>query len=592
MCAHFASRKVFSLRLGVCAWRGLFVGNRGWKGSRDNTSCGIPPPRSIKCDAGDPTTRIRPLAQPRKMAPDPPASTCALSPAILRSISTALETPLASLHTLTLTCANTSLYHAVLEYAALHPSLEHGAEKTDNLVVTTTDAFEPVDVSDEDGDEDGRTDKLTLLMKSFSLRGKGAVLCAGEGLARKQAQEVKKRMGLGCATVVWPPRKGMKAEDVRLAKEAARKRESGKQAANGAEPVPNGGGDVTAEAGNEGDADAKEECVVHIVHYSIGEPLETSRGKTVIHTEIHLATAKKNMLHTFCREVMQWRVDKDYRDGAGRKYALHRFKTDSCGDGGWWAYEGMKNARAAETVILAEGRMESILRDVANFLLPATKKWYIEHGLSQRRSYLFYGPPGTGKTSTIRVLASTFRLNCCFLSMTDGKFSNQNLCDALGEIPPNALLVLEDVDALFNVDRKSDAPSLTFSGLLNALDGVVSADGVITVLTTNHVDRLDRALIRGGRVDRRFLFAAPGSDEIVRMFQSYYAEASMEVAKRFADCILERKEGEEARAVSTLEQLFIVNRELSAEKCVDGVDEFYESHFPQGSQKEQTGLYV
>jgi chaperone BCS1 len=43
--------------------------------------------------------------------------------------------------------------------------------------------------------------------------------------------------------------------------------------------------------------------------------------------------------------------------------------------------------------------------------------------------------------------------------------------------------------------------SVTFSGFLNALDGVASGEERIIFMTTNHVDKLDAALIRPGRVD-------------------------------------------------------------------------------------------
>ena len=59
--------------------------------------------------------------------------------------------------------------------------------------------------------------------------------------------------------------------------------------------------------------------------------------------------------------------------------------------------------------------------------------------------------------------------------------------------------MLEDVDAIF-VERKaqSEKGGVTFSGLLNAIDGVASQEGRIFIMTTNHIEKLDPALIRPG----------------------------------------------------------------------------------------------
>lgn len=66
-------------------------------------------------------------------------------------------------------------------------------------------------------------------------------------------------------------------------------------------------------------------------------------------------------------------------------------------------------------------------------------------------------------------------------------------------------MLLEDVDAIF-VDRMSTKlshkeKSVSFSGLLNAIDGVRSTDGRILFMTTNHKEKLDPALLRPGRAD-------------------------------------------------------------------------------------------
>lgn len=77
----------------------------------------------------------------------------------------------------------------------------------------------------------------------------------------------------------------------------------------------------------------------------------------------------------------------------------------------------------------------------------------------------------------------------------------------LNNSPMRSIILLEDIDAIF-VDRTSVqkqnqqfSRSVTFSGLLNALDGVRSQEGRILMMTTNHREKLDPALLRPGRAD-------------------------------------------------------------------------------------------
>lgn len=75
--------------------------------------------------------------------------------------------------------------------------------------------------------------------------------------------------------------------------------------------------------------------------------------------------------------------------------------------------------------------------------------------------------------------------------------------------------MLEDIDGVFQ-GRKNTAKSggmmssggLTFDALLNCIDGVERADGVLLIVTTNHPDTVDPALMRAGRVDRVVTFGA------------------------------------------------------------------------------------
>jgi len=94
-------------------------------------------------------------------------------------------------------------------------------------------------------------------------------------------------------------------------------------------------------------------------------------------------------------------------------------------------------------------------------------------------------------------------MNLCVLSLQDEDLTEEKLINSMETIPNHSLVLLEDVDAIFikreaNEKRKNN---LSFSGLLNALDGVRTTDGRILFMTTNHKEKLDPALLRPGRAD-------------------------------------------------------------------------------------------
>ena len=68
--------------------------------------------------------------------------------------------------------------------------------------------------------------------------------------------------------------------------------------------------------------------------------------------------------------------------------------------------------------------------------------------------------------------------------------------------------------------------SVTFSGLLNALDGVASSEERIIFMTTNHYDRLDPALIRPGRVDIHEILDDAAGEQAQRLFTKFYGTTS------------------------------------------------------------------
>ena len=69
---------------------------------------------------------------------------------------------------------------------------------------------------------------------------------------------------------------------------------------------------------------------------------------------------------------------------------------------------------------------------------------------------------------------------------------------------------------------------MTFSGFLNALDGVASGEERVIFLTTNHIERLDPALIRPGRVDLAALIDDADPEQAKTLFLNFYGTEEAE----------------------------------------------------------------
>jgi mitochondrial chaperone BCS1 len=177
--------------------------------------------------------------------------------------------------------------------------------------------------------------------------------------------------------------------------------------------------------------------------------------------------------------------------------------------------------RQRDTLALDLSVENELFTDLDRFL--ANRDLYTQRGIPWRRGYLFYGPPGTGKTSLVQVIASHYDRQLVSLTLTD--MDDSALLRAWSEISANCVIALEDVDSVFE-GRKS-LGKLSFSALLNSLDGVGAVEGSIAILTTNHRDRLDPALIRPGRCDREFELGYLTPASCARMFDRFFADPEL-----------------------------------------------------------------
>mmetsp|Transcript_20724 Transcript_20724/g.36868 ORF Transcript_20724/g.36868 Transcript_20724/m.36868 type:complete len:952 (-) Transcript_20724:288-3143(-) len=189
---------------------------------------------------------------------------------------------------------------------------------------------------------------------------------------------------------------------------------------------------------------------------------------------------------------------------------------------GGWERALSKKARDKDTVVLDSNISEELLHDTKTFL--RSQRWYAERGIPYRRGYLLYGPPGCGKTSFTQVIAGELKQDMCMLSLSDKNLDDSRLAANLREAPVNSIILLEDVDAVF-VERsvqKDHQAQVTFSGLLNAIDGVASQEGRMLFMTTNHIEKLDPALIRPGRCDVRVELKKASSMQMKELFLRFF----------------------------------------------------------------------
>lgn len=205
-------------------------------------------------------------------------------------------------------------------------------------------------------------------------------------------------------------------------------------------------------------------------------------------------------------------------------------------------------SRSIESVILKEGLAEIILEKCKKFF--SNQDQYIKQGVPWRLGILLYGPPGNGKTSLISALAHELNLSLGILNLATDQMSDNSLLELLGNC--NGMIVsIEDVDSLFDTRTRDEVgKSISFSGLLNAIDGIAAGSGRIIIMTTNNIERLDSALIRRGRIDICELIDIPDENQLIKLWEIFESKiklsefVEMHIGKNMSDAqntLLEEK---------------------------------------------------
>jgi len=200
-----------------------------------------------------------------------------------------------------------------------------------------------------------------------------------------------------------------------------------------------------------------------------------------------------------------------------------KFKLFMSTDDGYFHSLGLKNKRDIDTIYLPSKQKKLMIDDLIYFLDNKTVKKYKQLGITHKRTYLFEGVPGSGKSSFITGLASYFGYNIAIVTFSPKMTDNAliRLLRNLEDKDENKIFIIfEDMDCIFK-ERKSNDESrnqITFSGILNALDGITTRDNMICFITTNYKQHLDSALIRPGRVDYIIKFNYVCKEQILKIF--------------------------------------------------------------------------
>jgi len=204
------------------------------------------------------------------------------------------------------------------------------------------------------------------------------------------------------------------------------------------------------------------------------------------------------------------------------------------------------------------------VRNHVQFFL-TRKDWYEKKGIPYTLGFMFHGDPGCGKTSTIKAIANTAHRHILNIHLSEMKsksqlrhlFFNDEIHVYNGTVTERFIIpvherlyVIEDIDAMGDAvlkrewkkpvpvekpkekvgdawmdnkehdDEIKDPIDLSF--LLNLLDGTLEASGRILAISSNFPERIDRALIRPGRIDMIVHFKKCNRQILREMVTSFY----------------------------------------------------------------------
>jgi len=175
------------------------------------------------------------------------------------------------------------------------------------------------------------------------------------------------------------------------------------------------------------------------------------------------------------------------------------------------------------------------LQDIVRFLKEPQK--YEDIGASLPKGILLYGKPGVGKTHIAKAIAgeaevpfyeiSASELQSIYVGGAEEKI--RSLFDEAIKHTP-AIIFIDELDSIA-VKRYSDNSNRYAASIVNQLlacmDGFEKNTGIIVIAATNHIDKLDDAILRSGRFDRKIFIHEPDKESRRKLIEYYSADKVM-----------------------------------------------------------------